>query len=107
MKTERIETGMANQGRDDLQPQRPALFELEVGRKPGAEAVFFIRDDGVGFDPAYAGRLFQPFQRMHASSDFEGTGIGLAIVQRVINRHAGRVLAESAIDQGTTLFFVV
>ncbi|HEY5091533.1 MAG TPA: ATP-binding protein [Polyangia bacterium] len=80
---------------------------ITFGRKPGPEAVFFIRDDGVGFDPAYASRLFQPFQRMHAASDFEGTGIGLAIVDRIIRRHGGRIWAESAPGAGATFFFTL
>jgi PAS domain S-box-containing protein len=100
-----FENLVANALKYSAQAQPPRI-EIGAKREDG-EVVYYVRDNGVGFDMAYANKLFGVFQRLHAPEQFEGTGIGLALVRRIIERHAGRVWAESVPGAGATFYFTI
>src|SRR5687768_5762419 len=88
---------------------RKPQVRISVGREKNAEGetVYFVADHGAGFDMAYASRLFGAFQRLHAPTEFEGTGIGLALVQKIVTRHGGRIWAQAVPGDGATFYFTL
>ena len=87
-------------------PRQVAVIEVGY-RKMNGDSAVFVRDNGVGFNMKYADKLFGVFQRFHRAEEFEGTGVGLATVDRIVRKHGGHIWAEAAVDKGATFYFTV
>jgi light-regulated signal transduction histidine kinase (bacteriophytochrome) len=84
-----------------------ALIEFGAVKQDGEESVYYVRDNGVGFDEGYVEKIFGPFQRLHGEDQFEGTGVGLATVDRIVRRHGGNLWAEGEVGRGATFYFTL
>jgi signal transduction histidine kinase/CheY-like chemotaxis protein len=101
-----LENLLANAWKFTARKER-TLIEFGRGTDRAGRTVYFVRDNGAGFDPRYASKLFSPFQRLHSEAQFAGTGIGLATVQRIVHRHGGEIWAESAVEAGAGFYFTL
>ena len=102
-----LENLISNAWKFSSKAEHPRIEIGALKEQGGGQPVFFVRDNGAGFDMAYADKLFGAFQRLHAMSDFPGTGIGLATVQRIINRHGGRIWADAQVGKGAVFYFTL